>query len=558
MKITLPAILKFTTALFSGFLFIQPLAHAQTIGPDRVLIRNVTLFDPAGSGEDKVVNIMIRDNKLDLVTEDSISRDEADMVVNANGGSIMGKLDLGSPPNFMIFNEDPRENFEVLMDTFTYSVLVVHDGVVIKNRLYGVVAEEEEDEPQKASWLAYTPPPMMVPVGYGDTDKWNRFNSKWVNGIFVAGFIMDRQRWFSQNSDSEMQVGDLSGVQGGEIRGFRIGAVGTVNFDKPWIWTIFGATNAYDKGFETNELDSFTLFDWRMDIPFFNNSVMSIGKQKEPISGERVQSMLYNSMQERSSVSDALLPSRNVGIVWNGSSPEKYSSWGFGVFNDWFDANQDIDESATQYAGRLAWAPLVSEDESNLMHLGVGYRHSNAKEGFRYSTEPEFNNAPDFVNTSFGVDVGVLPAEKLDTYNLELGWRKGPLWLASEYTRTKVDSPALGNPVFDGYWVSATYSLTGEMRKYNKKSGTFGGQPVSRSVYQNGKGAWQVSFRYSDLDLTDGLVNGGDMQIASVGVGWWLTPFFGVDLNYRYIWNEINGLKGETTGWNSRLVLMLE
>ena len=36
---------------------------------------------------------------------------------------------------------------------------------------------------------------------------------------------------------------------------------------------------------------------------------MSIGKQKEPISGERVQSMLFNQMQERSAVSDAMMPS---------------------------------------------------------------------------------------------------------------------------------------------------------------------------------------------------------------------------------------------------------
>lgn len=501
---------------------------------------------------------MIHENKLDLVTEDKISRDEADMVVDAKRGVIMGELDLGSPPNFMIFNDDPRENFEILMDTFTHSVFVVHNGVVVKNRLFSAVAEEEEDEPATSGWLAYTPPPMAVPLSYLDSNKWNRLDSKWINGIFVAALLMDRQHWFSQNADSEMQVGDLGGRLSGEIRGFRVGAVGTVNFEKPWIWTIFGATNAFDKGFEEGELDSFNLLDWRMDIPFFNNSVMSIGKQKEPMSGERIQSMLFNAMQERSSVSDALMPSRNVGVVWNGSSPDKYSSWAFGVFNDWFDTNQDLDESTTQYVGRLTWAPLVSEDGSNLLHLGASYRFSNAREGFRYSTEPEFNNAPLFVDTSFDVDAGVLPADKLETYNVELGWRKGPFWLASEYTRIKVDSPALGNPVFDGYWVSATYSLTGEMRKYNKKNGTFGNQQVSRSVYQNGKGGWQLSFRYSDLDLTDGMVNGGDMQIASVGVAWWLTPLFGVNVNYRYIWNEIGGLEGTTSGLNLRLVLLLE
>jgi phosphate-selective porin OprO/OprP len=249
------------------------------------------------------------------------------------------------------------------------------------------------------------------------------------------------------------------------------------------------------------DLDSFTLFDWRLDIPFFRNSVMSIGKQKEPISGERVQSMMFNHMQERTAVSDAMLPSRNVGIVWNGSNPERYGSWAFGVFNDWLDSGEDFDESATQYIGRLTWAPLRSADTSNLLHVGLGYRYSDAKKGFRYRTEPEFNQAPLYVDTGFGTETGVLPADNLQTWTAELSWRRGPWWIASEYTRTDVDNPALGNPTFDGYWLGASWILTGEMRAYNRKSGTFGGVPVSRSVYQNGKGAWELSARWSTIDL---------------------------------------------------------
>ena len=124
--------------------FISLGAVAQTIGPETVLIRNVTLIDSNGKTEDRVVNILIRANKLDVVTEDKISRDEALMVVNARKGVMLGKLALGETPSFMIFSEDPRVNFEVLMDTLTYSVFVVHDGVVIKNRLIGVIADEPD------------------------------------------------------------------------------------------------------------------------------------------------------------------------------------------------------------------------------------------------------------------------------------------------------------------------------------------------------------------------------------------------------------------------------
>jgi phosphate-selective porin OprO/OprP len=548
----------FLVILFTALLQCSTLVNAQILGPQDTLVRNVKLTDPAGKVEDKVVNILIVAGKLEVVTEDKISRDEADKVVNANGGFIVGKLVVGESPSFMIFNDDPRKNFEVMLDTKTYSSFAVHDGIVIKNRLMGVRFDDPDDEPVKSGWLAYTPPPMAIPMNYQDSSKWNRFETKWVSGIFTGALALDRMNWLSQDTVSEAQFGDLNNYDGGEIRALRFGVFGTLNFEKPWVYTIAGATNAFDKGFETENKDDITLFDWRLDIPFFKNSVMSIGKQKEPISMERLTGMVFLPWQERSAVADAILPSRNVGIVWNGNSPEKYSSWAFGVFNDWFDADQDFSDSASQFVGRLTWVPFRTEDESNLLHLGLGYRYSDAKEGFRFRSEPEFNKSPVFVDTAFGNDVANLPADKVETYNLELSWRKGPFWLASEYFRTAVKNPALEDPVFDGYYVSASWILTGEMRLYNKKNGLFRPVPISRTVYQNGKGAWEISARYSDVNLTDGKVEGGDVQIGSLGLNWWLTPFFSLGVNYRYIWNSQNELDGTSSGFTTRILLMLD
>jgi len=423
-----------TLGTLCGLLFLLGLfaplsSNAQTIGPNSVLIRNVVLFDPNGAVEDTVVNILLRENKLDVVTEDKISRDEAVMVVNANKGILLGKLEIGQKPSFLIFDEDPRNNFAVMRDTFTHSVFVIDDGVVVKNTLFGVTDDEPEEEPKKTGWLAYTPPPFMMPLGYQDASKWNQWEGRWISGIFTSALLLDRMYWLSQDDISKRQVGDLSLEEGGEIRGLRFGVIGTINFENPWIYTIFGATNAFDKGFESEQLDELAFLDWRLDIPFFNNSVMSIGKQKEPISGERIQSMLFNQMQERSAVADALMPSRNVGIVWSGHSPEKYSAWAFGVFNNWFDEDQDFDDSSSQAIGRLTWAPLHTVDDSSLLHMGIGYRYSDTKEGVRYSTEPEFNKPPVFVDTGFGLENPIIPAEKSETWNAELALRRGPLWL---------------------------------------------------------------------------------------------------------------------------------
>jgi len=531
---------------------------AQMMGPENFLIRNVRLIDPTGKSADKIVNILIRKRKLDVITEDKISRKDADQVVNAHEGFIIGKLEVGELPSFMIFSEDPRENFDVMLDTKTYSQFAVHNGIVVKNRLLEIAYDDPEDEPVKTGWLAYTPPPMAIPMNYQDTSKWNRFDTKWISGIFSGAIALDRMNWLSQDAVNKAQFGDLKKFDGGEIRALRFGLFGTLNFEKPWVYTIAGATNAFDKGFESENLDDITLFDWRLDIPFFKNSVMSIGKQKEPISMERLTGMVFLPWQERSAVADAVLPSRNVGIVWNGSSPEKYTSWAFGVFNDWFDADQDFNDGASQFIGRITWAPFRTEDDSNLLHLGLGYRYSDAKEGFRYRTEPEFNNSLVFVDTGFNTESGVLPADRHETYNLELSWRKGPFWLASEYFRTAVKNPSLEDPVFDGYYVSGSWVLTGEMRPYNKKNGLFRPIPVAKTVYQNGKGAWELAVRYSDLDLSDGLVEGGEIQIASLGLNWWLTPFFGLGVNYRYIWNELDGAEGTSSGFMTRILLILE
>ena len=496
---------------------------------------------------------------LSLVTEGPVAADDFPDVVDANGGFVLGRLDVGAPANFMILSADPRENFRVLLDTKQYAAFAMYDGTIVKNALLLAVEPEPEAPSTRGGWLAYTPPPMAVPLSYTDTEKWNRFETEYVSGLFTAGLVLDRTNWLSQDGDSESQVGDLTGFEGGEVRGFRVGLIGTLNgFETPWVYTIFGATNAFDKGFNEDRLDSFTLFDWRLDIPVFRQSTLSLGKQKEPISGERVQSMIFNHMQERSVAADALLPSRNVGVVLNGGHEPRYVTWAVGVFNDWFDMDQDFGDSATQLIGRVTWAPLRTDDDSNLLHVAVGYRYDDGKEGFRFFTEPEFNSAPNYVDTGFGTETGVLPADDLSTYNVELSWRRGPYWLASEYTRTDVSNASLGNPAFDGYWIAGSWTLTGEMRPYNPKSGTFRGVPVSQSVYQGGKGAWELSARWSTLDLSDGLVQGGEVDIASLGLTWWLTPIFSVSANYRYIRNDRLGVQGGSSGFNSRLLLLLE
>ena len=523
---------------------------AKSTTPDTVLVRNVTLLKDNGQKEDVIVNILIRDNKLDVVTQDEIPANTAALALDARQGILLGQLTPGQPPSFVILDGDPRDDFHLLLDTATHARFAMKKGLIIRNRL--PKAFDTDEKLKRSGWLAYTPPPLALPSDYQDTTKWNRWESRFISGIFIAALILDRQKWQSQDSTSEFQVGNLDDFDGGEIRGLRVGAVGTLNFPTPWVYTVFAASNAFDKGFDSEEDDTWSFYDWRLDIPIFDVTTVSVGKQKEPISMERTMSLIYLPMQERSAVLDAMMPSRNVGILLSGTGFDQRMTWAGGVFNDWLDTEGGLDDGATQYMGRITGLPWTSQDESNLLHLGVGLRYSDAEEGLRYATEPEFKQSPIFVNT------GIFDADSSLTYNLEASWRKGPFWLLGEYVFNDIDAPQLGSPDFKGYHVTGSWALTGEMRGYNRKNGTFMPLPVAKSVNRGGWGAWEVAARWSALDLSDGLVDGGEMKVFSLGLNWWLSSIFNVNFNYRWITLDRFGVEGDSSGFMSRVTLLLE
>ncbi len=547
-----PGILLAATSIILAAAVLPPVsATAEVSDPLRIIIRHVHLPDRDGAVEDVSVCIVIEDGDLDLVTADEVPAQASDVVVDAADGVLLGSLDIGEPASFLILDRDPRDHPEALLDTKAHAVFAIHRGTVLKNELD---EEEAVTEPQPPRWFAYTPPPVALPLSYQESGKWNMWRGRYISGLVVGAIALDRQNWLSQDAASREQVGDLETYDGGEVRAFRIGAVGTLNFKRPWGYTVFVASRAYSKGFDAITSDSLVLFDLRLDIPLSDTLTLGLGKQKEPISMERVTGGLSLPIQERSSPADGFFPSRNVGAVLSGTGFDRRVSWATGVFNDWLDASQSFDESATQVVGRLTGLPFVSGDESNLFHLGLGLRHTDAKEGIRYRATPEFYQAPAYVDT--GEDR--LEADSALTWDLEASWRWGPLWVASEYIQSHVQAPLRGDPVFKGYSVTASWILSGEMRSYDRRNGTFGPVVLSRPVDLGGIGSWEVALRYSRLDLSEQAVTGGDMEVYSLAVNWTATSMLRATLNYRHIVLDRGGLVGRSDGLSTMLGFVLE
>jgi len=517
---------------------------------DSLLIKNVYLIGRQEGENNILINLLIIDGKLNLVSKDEIPKTKTKISLDAQNGFLMGNLMIGESPSFLILDQNPQEDYEIYLNTEAHLLFAMQKGVIVRNNL--PLIEVPGDVPQKkGGWAAYTPPPMAVPLNYFDNTKWNKFNTKYISGLFNGALVLDRLEWLSQDANSESQLGDLSTSSIGVIRGLRFGFVGTFNFKRPWVYTVIGATRAFASGFGESDKSSFALYDLRLDIPLFSNMNMSIGKQKEPISLERMTMLLFLPIQERSAASDALLTARNWGIVFNGTAFNSRSSWAVGAFNNWIDSGNTFGDNSYQFTGRATAIPYLSADESNLLHLGMGLRYSDFKTEVNGKTEAEFYQSPIFVET------GLFSAEASFTYNLEAYWRKGPLLLGGEYIGVNINSSANDNPGVHGYNVGLSWVISGEMRSYRKKSGIFNPVPVSKPVNTGGWGAWEVAFRFSTLDLTDGTLNGGIMDTYSFGLNWWLTPRAQFSPNYRYIILDRFGIKGKSSGLNIRLSLIL-
>jgi phosphate-selective porin OprO and OprP len=541
------------------WLLVGLVIPAQAQPGKTILVRNVTLAGQGDSEKGLVVNILIKNSELEILTEDFIPLEDADVSYDARGGVVLGELKLGQRASFLVLDGDPAKNVELLLDTKTHATFAIHQGAVLKNTLLPVTEETpEERERTEGGWLAYTAPPLAVPLNYQDDGRWNKFNTKYVSGIFTGAVVLDRQNWLQQDSQSEFQVGELESFDGGEVRGLRFGGVGTLNFERPWVWAVFGATHAFDKGFDSTKSDDYSLFDLRLDIPIWEKASFSIGKQKEPISMERLMALGHGPLGERAAVSDALLPSRNVGVVMAGSVFNDRVSLAGGAFNNWLDKDQpnSFSDNATQFVSRATWVPTHSKNESTLLHLGVGLRHSDSEEGFKTQSGPEFNKAPDFMETAF------FDPDDSMTYQAELSLRSGPFWLHGEYVRTDLEDAGLNDPSIDGYHITASWILTGEVRPYNKRGGVFRPIPIARTVEQNGWGAWEVSTRFSTLDMNEvpdaaGL-DAGEMDVWSLGLNWWLTPTMNANINYRYVDLDRLGVQGSSQGFVTRIMLILE
>ncbi len=319
---------------------------------------------------------------------------------------------------------------------------------------------------------------------------------------------------FAPRGDIEQDAGDLD--NGIEMRRARLRAQGTI-YDNTHFKVQFDFADG-EAAFKDVNIGL-------SKIPIIGN--IRFGHFKEPFGLEEQNSSNYMPFMERSIMNEALVPSRNTGLMIFNTAFDERMTWAAGVFIDTDDFGDGEFNDGIHFTGRVTALPWYVDDGEKLLHLGVSYSYQDHKrDPVRYRTRPEAHLAPRFADT------GDFMASDTNLVGAEASVVLGPLAFQAEYVHAFVDNVQREDPSYNGFYFLTSYFLTGEHRVYNKKNGAFDRvEPKKNFGQDDGIGAWEVAGRYSYLNLEEGGVRGGRLDDFTLGVNWYLNP------NTRLMWN---------------------
>ncbi|MEQ1709230.1 MAG: porin [Terricaulis sp.] len=240
---------------------------------------------------------------------------------------------------------------------------------------------------------------------------------------------------------------------------------------------------------------------------------------------------------ERSSLINTFAYGRAAGVALLTTGANWTAS--VGVYGDSLnnqDANFANDEAAS-VSGRFTWAPIfeASPDGYTLVHLGFTARQRYISDdgANRFRTRPLNGRGTRWIDAG-----SALAGESDTTLGAEFALQYNQFGLTAEYGQLEGEetSAAGGSEFsFEGYYVDAFWSLTGEPRNYRGNTGSFGAVAPRRPINAGGLGHWMLGARYDYIDLSDtaGTVGTrGEQSAYAVGLDWIPLDHVRFKLNY--------------------------
>ncbi len=261
-----------------------------------------------------------------------------------------------------------------------------------------------------------------------------------------------------------------------------------------------------------------------------------IGQFKEPFGLETLTSDLFTDFVERSST-NLFSPDRRIGAMASANgelAPIGFWTASLGAFGSGTASTASTDDESRDITGRLTWAPIAGKTEA--LHLGIAGSHripDSATDSFSFSSRAE--NQLSSASSDLSVNTGTITnVDSVNLLGLEAAAVYGPASLQGEYVRAAVNRNTGIEPTFGGYYVEASYFITGESRNYNAATGRFDRvKPKWPVNFKSGNyGAWQVMARYSNLDLNDKTFHGGELRDTTLGIKWLPNSNIMITANY--------------------------
>jgi phosphate-selective porin OprO and OprP len=221
--------------------------------------------------------------------------------------------------------------------------------------------------------------------------------------------------------------------------------------------------------------------------------------------------------------------------------------------------------NSQQIGGTARFTYQVAQGSNYSLHLGADGEYvfqprANGAAAAAVTSTVTFSDRPELrVDPTAFLNTGQIPAKNAGAYGVEAAAGYESFFFQGEYYRIFVDqsglSPTAPKPelTFDGGYAEASWTVTGESRRYIPGTGAYSGivpaQPLS--LKDGGWGALELALRYSYLNLDDhnrpgvaptvtGGIFGGRATGYAVGVNWY--PNSNVRFMLDYIHEDVRKL----------------
>jgi len=248
----------------------------------------------------------------------------------------------------------------------------------------------------------------------------------------------------------------------------------------------------------------------------WDRTLLTLGITDPPFSQESVSDSGSLTFMETGLPVAALAERKSGGIAVLRRNPGSILNAAVILFNVGQD---DLREEGQGVVMHYVHSPIEIGHQKSI-HVGgsISYRWNATDEGSRFRTRPEVATVNDYF-----VDTGeIAGADRIGRVSIEASQVAGRFSWQTEWLAARVERDDDTPVFFWGAYANLSWFLTKDSRNYNFGLGQFENVKVQSPLLQGGRGAFELAFRASCVDLSDKDVFGGSEINLSAGINWYL------------------------------------